>query len=282
MKIRYDSAGVFPRPFRSTLALLWLTACSSAQEAPRVQLALGSAQMASEAVHTNLGYDIELSEARLALADLRFTALGDAQARKGSRWVQPIHDLLIPSAHAHPGHGSAGEVNGELLGHFVVSFGAESEPVGLATLTVGAYEAGVFTFGRASEGDGLAAGDPILGHTAILTGRASREGQETRFAALVDSPEGRELTGVPFEAEVSDSARASLALELAPTDPYEGDTLFDNIDFHALADSEGVLELSEAAEDPPVAEAYFTLRRALLTHDHYGLRYLALGSTEER
>jgi hypothetical protein len=88
--------------------------------------------------------------------------------------------------------------------------------------------------------------------------------------ALIDSPEGRQLTGVPFAEEVTETLQATLALRLTPLDAFEGDTLFDDIDFSALpTNADGLVRLEAAAPEAALVDAYHSLRRTFQTHDHY-------------
>jgi hypothetical protein len=231
------------------------------------------------AVETDLGYRVELSEVRLAFDDLAFSApAGELQTMRPSgtsrarAWLAALGDLAVPPAHAHPGHGSGGDVTGELPGHFVAAWRpGEGSELGRARLIAGAYESVSFTFSRASSGDGLGAGDELLGHTARLAGSARRGEWTTRFVVLIDSPEGRALTGVPCQLEVGEGMRATLGLQFLPLDPFEGDTPFDGIDFEALSGDGERLVISGDAREPALSRAYEDLRRAFQTHDHYGV-----------
>jgi hypothetical protein len=216
---------------------------------------------------------VELSRALLVLDDLRLTIAGEAST--ASLW-RTLTEHVIGTAHAHPGHFEGGDVTGELPGHFVLNLLEPQGPIGLATLLVGAYRSGNFTFARAEPGDGLPEGDPLLGHTAMFVGVASRAGGSTEFSFLIDAPPGRELIGVPFEVDVTESSPAGLRFELLTLDPVEGDSLFDGIDFDGLASEAGPDESPRAvihpgSTDPGLVDAYDTFRRTLQTHDHFRL-----------
>jgi hypothetical protein len=223
-------------------------------------------------VETDLGYHVELSRARLVLDRLELTIAGEAVT--ASIW-KAMADLLLAPAHAHPGHYEGGEVTGELPGHFVLDL-LEPAPMGVATLIVGAYRSGNFTFGQAGPGDGLADGDALLGHTAMFVGVASRAGSSLEFSFLVDAPAGRQLIGAPFEVDVTESSPQGLGFELLTLDPVEGDSLFDGIEFDALAASDRASGRPAVAVQPGdtdalLVDAYETFWGTLQTHDHFKL-----------
>jgi hypothetical protein len=222
---------------------------------------------------TNLGYTVELTEARLAVEDIVFTIAGEAHA---SLWRR-VSDFLIPTAHAHPGHFQGGDVTGELRGRFLVDWmGRAGAELGLGTLLVGKYKSANFTFTLATTADGLSAGDALLGHTAVLRGNATKGNVTTQFTFVIDSPDGRELVGAPFEFEVRESSQERIGFRLLNRDPLEGDALFDDIDFAALdSDGDGALVVDPASTIPALIDAYNTLRRTFQTHDHFDARTTA-------
>lgn len=253
--------------------LLGVASCAGAEEPVRVELPVAVDPSGMLPVQTDLGYDIELSEARLVIDDLQFTMAGEAHVV--SVWRR-VTDTLIPEAHAHPGHYQGGDVTGELLGHFVLDLlDAGNAPMGMATLIVGRYQAANFTFGQAGAADGLTDGDALLGHTASLVGQASRAGRNVGFSVVVDAPLGRQLVGAPFEVEVTSSSQFRVGLELMTRDPVEGDTLFDGVDFDALPRLKGApddrVAIQPSSTEPLLTEAYETLRRTLQTHDHFNV-----------
>jgi hypothetical protein len=185
--------------------------------------------------------------------------------------VRSLRGLLWPVAHAHPGHFQGGEIMGELLGKFVIDlYGDATQLLGQATLLTGTYESANFSLSRATPDDALTAGDPLLGHTAELLGVARKDGRETSFVALIDSPEDRMITGVPSELRVAGTSTSGLRLRLLLRDLEEQDTLFDDIDFTTLdARGDGSVELREGVNTP----AYEQLRRTLQTHDHFVMEH---------
>ena len=258
----------------AVLLSLSLSACAPSREAPQVTLEVWASEASLEPVFTDLGYEVTLTRAELSLRDLRFMVAGEAHLAFGERLLS----LLLSHAYAHPGHLQGGEVTGALMGEVLSVWGTEDtleerQPLGVAQLVTGRYSSAEFTFS-----DQLPSA-----RTALLEGVASREGREVRFSAFINAPEGRALTGVPFEATVTTEPNARLTLELSAS-AFEGEhTLFDGLDFEALdalegegdegtgGGADGALTLSPA--HPATETGYFTLRRALMTHDFYRVSY---------
>jgi hypothetical protein len=246
----------------------WLTGCSDSQEAKRVQLPVVTDGEGLMRVTTDLGYAVELASASLTADNLEFTIAGESHT---SFW-RKVSDALVPVAHAHPGHYQAGEVTGELPGHFILRFApGEAQAVGFATLLVGTYRAVNLTLSHASAGD-VEDGDPLLDHSAVLTGSATKEGVTIDFQVIIDSPAARDVVGIPFDAEITESGKPSLALRLSTRDELEDDTLFDGVDFVALdRDADGTVVIEPTASDPADVVAYNAIRRVFQTHDHFSV-----------
>lgn len=267
--MRRPPLSVFPL----LLAVTSLGACE-AREAPRVELEVVSDGSGVHPVTTDLGWTVSLSEARVAIADLRFTTAGEVHDRQPKRTGELLLGLMLGRAHAHPGHFQGGEVIGELPGDHILDPFAIEPSLGVATLIVGDYSAVDFELRRADELDG---DDPLAGHSMWLAGTATRDTVEIAFTAAIDSPIGRELVGAPFEVTISDGDERVLGLRLLIEDPYEGDSVFDGLDFAALDAADGAIDGVVALIDPERApaqaealgDAYNLLRRTLQTHDHF-------------
>ena len=212
---------------------------------------------------------IQLAEARMALETIEFTTEGEMHARAGV--LPALHDLVVPTAFAHPGHAAGGEVVGELVGRYVVDFLDPGSVLGQATLLSADYSGANFGFSQAEAGDGLESDDPIIGHTFVLAGTATRGDVEVEFVAYVDQDEDRAIIGLPLDFEATEASTEQLGLRFDPVDAIEGDTIFDGIDFVSLDDDrDGFVELS-ADEN---TEAWATLRRNLQVHDHYAVEVI--------
>ncbi len=258
-----------------SLTLCLALGCSGSQEAPRVTLAVVVDGRGVQEASTDLGWQVSLERCRSVIRDLQFTTAGEfhdegatalrVREEAGASALAWLWGSVLPSAHAHPGHAGGGDIIGELPGRFVVDWCAGSnEPLGEATLTVGDYNGANFLFGVADEDDGITPEEPLYGQTTELVGTASKGAQTIAFTAVVAQDEGREVVGVPFELDVMATSANTLGLQLVPTDPFEGDTVFDGIDFAALdGDGDGAvsLELDETTLN--------LLRRALQDHDYY-------------
>jgi len=260
---------------------LLLSACDEPTEATRVEIPVVISSAGLTPVTTDLGYMIEVTQARMAFNSLAFTIAGEVHA---DLFWQSLSEAILPTAHAHPGHFAGGEVTGELPGEFIVDWLAdEGHQLGLATLLAGTYTGANFTFARASQ-DWLEAGDPLIGHTAIFAGVATRQGTATPFTIVIDSPEDRELIGAPltraddasnsFQARIdASSSSGTLLLQLVTEDPVEHDTLFDGIDFAALhTDSEGTVHIGPTSQGAS-EDAYNLFRRTFQLTDHYMVYY---------
>ena len=247
-------------------AALSLAACAEPSEAPRVQAAvLPDADMLAPAA-TNTGWSVRLERVQIAARALEFTIRGEEHSAL---------DWLVPSAYAHPGHTQGGEVTGVMPGAFVLTYPAPqpATQLGEATLIAGDYEGANFTFSQLTAAD-VMAGDPA-GHTAILVGTATREQESVPFTMLLDAPGDRQLIGAPFRQSVQSGAQElRLALRFSPTDRFEGKTIFDDIDFAALASPDQPVILSSEGE-PEVVEAYNLIRRRFLTSDYFDVLTLS-------
>ena len=251
------------------LLVFGLSSCSEPSEAPRVVLPLFVDGAGVVKVQNDMGYDIEVTLARAAINDVQFTVSGEVH--QASLW-STMYDMLVPAAHAHPGHYEGGEVTGEMRGQFVFDWTTPpAQPLGEATLIAAKYTAANFTFAR-GEAETLGADDPLVGHTALILGTATKGERVIEFTIVVDSPVDRKLVGVPFEATIDDGATGSLWLQLNVKDAIEGDTLFDGIDFE-LFDGDGDGEVRIAPDNEESVFAYNLIRRAFQTHDHFSIHY---------
>lgn len=248
-----------------------LPACAGSKEAPQVELPVFADASGISVVTTDLGYVIELSEARASVENFEFTVAGEVHA--ASIW-QRVSALLTARAFAHPGHLQGGDVTGELPGRFILHWlPITNTDLGTATLLTGLYEGANFSFVLSELEDGLVENDPLLGHTAFLRGRATKDGEAVDFVAAIDAPVGRELIGAPFTLAVKESSRERLGIRLLTEVSRGGATLFDALDFAALdADGDGQLRFARDASEPAVVEAYSLLRRRLQTHDHFDVK----------
>jgi hypothetical protein len=247
-----------------------IAACSDAEEAPRVRLTVEVDSSGLVQVETDLGYRVDVTQARVVVEDFAFTIAGEAHVKLWQR----VSDALISVAHAHPGHFQGGEVTGEMPGRFVLDFApGGSAPLGTATLLAGRYESVNFTLAVAGAADGVAPDDSLTGHTALLTGVASKDDESVAFDVLLDSPEGRQLVGAPFDHVVTESSAEVLGIRFNVRDPLESDTLFDGVDFAALdGDHDGSVLVEPTSPDDGTLGAYDLIHRRFQTHDHFDVR----------
>ncbi len=257
-----------------------VVACGESVQSERVAASVVIDASALTTVTTDLGYEVEVSLVRVVARDFAFQAPPEGAA---TSWLERASDFLVPVAHAHPGHNEGGQTTGELAGRFVVDFSDDGARIGTAELLVGRYESIEFVFDRATQGD-VEVGDPLLGHTFEVEGTATKGDFSLAFRFLVDAPVGRVLEDALAEFEIASGEEPTLAFQFATSEPYEGTTLFDAIDFAALepgadsssmggaggaAPSDGVLVIDPDTSDDAAVSAYQHLLRALGTHHYY-------------
>lgn len=239
------------------------TACDFDTDlAPEVELRIVVDSQGLVPATNDFGYQIELERCRAAIHDVEFTTAGEKHA-DASLW-QRLHDVVVPTAYAHPGHYAGGEIVGELAGDYVFEWHTDGAELGLATMLEAKYNGANFSFGRAKPSSRVPIDDPIIGHTFDLAGEATIDGVTYTFEALVDEDEDRRVVGLPLALDVGESTDVALGLSFALVDPYEGDTVFDGIDFAALDDDGDMHVVIE-----PGTEAYNHLTRNLQVHDQY-------------
>lgn len=243
--------------------LLVLTACTPSQEPVHVQLDVMLDASGIAPTTNDLGWEVELTTARVAASDLQFSILGEMHG--ASAWVP---SWILGRAWAHPGHYSGGDVTGEMAGEFILDWLArDGMKLGEADMLVGDYNGMNFTFRAAAASDGLAADDPLIGHAAQFVGVARKGEVEVAFTALLDIAAGTQLVGAPFEDTIDATATAPIEVQFLPTDPVEAKSLFDGLDFAALDELD--MTSDGAATISPGDEAHNILRRTLQSHVHY-------------
>lgn len=264
-----------------TSTLLSLLGCAGSGDTEPVQVSVPVRVAAHDPAPSmnDLGWTVTLTEARVMAADFALR-VGDEQH---ASLLTPLTRLLLPSAHAHPGHGAGGEIVGELLGRFVLDFAApEPVAVGDATALLGPLSALDFTLVNATVDDLATADDPLAGAAAVLAGTATSDESAVSFVARLVVDEDRPVEAIPLAQAVSltEGENPSLDLALVLEDPFEPDHFFDGVDFGALAlDDDGVAYLGPRAagnegngrneEKEENEENANRLRRSLQAHDFY-------------
>ncbi len=256
------------------LLLSWTLciACDS-EQAPRVIMPVVVDSDGIVEFDTNEGYHVQITELRVAFDNVEFTSGGEMHGSLLGRLGHGLGELLLPTAYAHPGHYAGGEIAGEITGRFVVDWLDDGASLGEASLLAATYSGANFVFTRATADDGVAADDPIIGHTIALAGVATKSGETWTFHGFLDEEEGKRVIGLPISEDVSadqtefvvdESTDVTLGLQILMVDPFEPETAFDNIDFATSdADADGDIELV-------AGEAiYNVLVRQLQVHDQY-------------
>lgn len=240
----------------TSLIALCAIGCGTTEPAPAVQLPVTTTDAPFPAAITDLGYQVQLEQLRIAVTSIQFTIEGEAHAA-----APPPGTVL------HPGHAAGGEVTGELPGDHVLTWsGQPRAALGEGTLLVGDYRGANFVFRGADARDGLPPGDPLEGHAFHLIGTITKDATSRPFDAVLDVEPGAQVIGAVFEATVTEASAATLAIAFHATDPSEGDTAFDGVDFFTLpATPAGTIEIR------PGSAAHNLIRRAIQTHDHYSV-----------
>lgn len=228
-------------------------ACGAGSEAVEIQLPVATDSARMIALQTDQGYAVTITSARAAIANIALTAQGEE------------HEASAPAILFHPGHAGGGTVIGELRGNYIVSFNDDAS-IGTARLLTGRYAGFNFAFRRAGDGDDLDTSDPLYGHTFHLVATVTRDAQSWSADITLDLAEDAVLVGAPLDFIASEMSDETIGLQLSPTDPFESDTVFDGVDFAALADANGDIVIA------PGQTAHNQIRRLLGSHDHYFAR----------
>jgi hypothetical protein len=238
------------------MMLLLATGCAGTEEAATVSLPVTTMGSPMQPATTDLGYQVQVEQMRIAVVGIQFTIEGEMHAA-----TPP------PGTSLHPGHSAGGEVTGELPGSYVLAWNGAPQPaLGDGTLLVGDYRGANFAFRGADGRDALAAADPLLGHAFHITGTVGKDGATKPFDAVLDVEPDAAVVGAVFEDVITEASDETLAIAFLPTDPTEGDTAFDGVDFFALpATPAGAIEIR------PGSAAHNIIRRAVQTHDHYSV-----------
>lgn len=261
--------------------LLWLglalsSACAQPREAPSVELPVMVDRSGLVTSNNDLGYEIQLSRARVVIENIAFAV--DGEAHEHHEHVQQVGWMswVFPVAYAHPGHFEGGEVTGELNGRFVLDWLAHHktpQKVGTALLLYGRYTSANFRLGRGGAQDGLASSDPLFGHTALLSGVARKGEEKVNFVAVIDSPPGRQVLGIPFALEVNAATDAPLGFRLHTLGVIDEDSMFDGVDFAKLPlNEDGVAHIHGQTEDPTLRRAYARIRRSFQTQEQFDIK----------
>lgn len=174
-----------------------------------------------------LGWSIELSRARVAIASLQLFELGQPSSTH-ARWRWPG----LSVAQAHPGHVADAGVRAEMIQPAVVDLAEGPRPLGRGRGIAGQVGSGYLSF------------DPTAldGWALWLEGRADRDGASRDFVArtstnALESWHGDpEIWGCPVDADaVTGDGRVELVV--SPR------LWLDEIDFTVLPDTDGPTEL---------------------------------------
>ncbi len=181
---------------------------------------------------TDTGWRVELSVARMLLGPIYLFENPSPLAGTTARSVwRGLGELLVPTAHAHETFFSGGRVLGEWDREVVFDLlanGSETHVLGRSPGIAGVARSFSLLLQPASAALGAEAAQ-LGGHSLVLEGTASREGQTVTFQAGLDFPPPVELQRVefvPIEVELDDDGL--FAVELRPHAWFSG-THFDRL-----------------------------------------------------
>jgi hypothetical protein len=168
---------------------------------------------------TALGWNVTLSQALISTgAFYYFDGAPKAMAALecGSRGSELSRWLGISSAFAHPGHGTSGNLLGQMLEPFSIDLLAGPAMFPEGDGFAGLYRSGQFSFSAPAAGPMV---DLLEGHVALVVGSAQKEAEETRFfKAYADHGEfaqNAEISGAAF-AEMQVQGDGTVMIEIDP------------------------------------------------------------------
>lgn len=173
------------------LVLLW-GACTLPEGRGELVAEIHAAPIAGASWTDVDGRHLTLQRASLTLGDLYLHE--PAQTRTAS--FDPLQ-LLIGTAHAHPGHDDAGDVSGELLGTWRVDLLGGIQPLGDALVYEGALASATLAL----------APEPVVLEGTITDDAGTRP---FAFEILPDQV----LAGLPMEAQLSMHDTPTLRIEI--------------------------------------------------------------------
>jgi hypothetical protein len=166
---------------------------------------------------TRTGYRVQLTEARVALGPIYLYENPPPVARAPGAWRR-LWDVLVPSAHAHPGdlHFAGGAVKGEFLGQVVLD-GLATAPLDLGAAPGVAGPARSFSVLLEPPGSAEAR-RALHEHHAYVVGTAEKDGVSYAFEGGLDIPnEGtlRKVEGLALDAQIEEGTRVTIELHLS-------------------------------------------------------------------
>ncbi len=183
------------------------------------------------------GWSVELSTAKLAVASLHyFDGAPVVEAR-----LDRIRALLLPSAHAHPGHYQEGTAIGQMLVPATVDLLAGSVQLADGDGVTGTLRSARLTLG-AGTGD-------LAGRVAIVEGTASKDGTPAVHFRLVATPDELQKTAVDGKIEGCPFAPADVGGDGTVTVTVDPGRWFGFVDFEGVAPGTAEAPTEPAATD---------------------------------
>jgi hypothetical protein len=156
----------------------WLSGCSDSGTGGRRVLYESHARAdvrAGEAFVSGVGWEIEVSRAQLCVEHLVY--LEGAPVARAPRLRQRLRELVVPEAHAHPGHYDEGQVFGEMVTPGLVDLLAGDTLLGSAEGVTGVVQSAMLRFAdpAALNADEMEGAVVVVEGIARLPGDAASE-----------------------------------------------------------------------------------------------------------
>jgi hypothetical protein len=222
------------------LAAVFLSGCSADSgtggQAIRFEMLLASPGGGADGAgsfSTRTGFRVTLSEAYVALGPIYVYENPPPVAAAAPRrsWPGKVWELLVPSAHAHPGdvHFAGGAVKGEFVGQ-VLFDALAAEPLSLGSVDGIAGPARSFSIELNPPSSEQASAALRASH-AYVVGVAEKDDVTYEFEgglSIDDAGTLRKVEGIPLEVDLREGSQLTIQLHL--------DTWFQDADFARLQD----------------------------------------------
>jgi len=204
---------------------------------------------AGPTVQTRAGWEVVLTEARLAIGSIYVLAPAERTAR-----LRELRSVLLPTALAHGGHDDYAslEVRAEWLGETVIDMG---QPISIGTADGTAGLAEYTTLDLAMPRD---ASGPTHGHVAWVHGTATplAGGDTIEFEGGLDLPDdalSRSVESIASTFDVTGDGTFTLTIDAAPRTDVVSPSWLEDADFARLPGEAGTVRTIAPGTQPYVA-----------------------------
>lgn len=254
------------RPLRWSLATFVIGCSTSGSDTTGAHIVLHTSVSTDPEIQTafltSFGWNVKLSEAKLAFAALYYFdgppafVKNDVPATTPYDWVEQLFGIGV--AYAHPGHYQSGQAMGQMITPSTYDlFAPDAVALADGDGVTGAYRSGRIVFPQSPSGP-LA--ESLQGHVAVVEGTATRASDASAqptihfrmtadYSDVARSAALGEVDGCDF-TETSVDGRGTVHLVIHPS------VWFNLVDFGSLTSgSDGVVVDVDAGTQPYVAFA---------------------------